>query len=111
MRLRLSADATVVLLRADPTDLRYGQEDDSPLRFEDDARCVIRAVLALGRSWLRALLLTSDLLQGSLCCRTKSLQGEGLEQIVDGVDLEGTQRIAIIGCREDDARQGWSSRR
>src|SRR6266851_5522950 len=107
MRLRLSADANVVLLCADPTDLRHGQEDDSPLRFEDDARCVIRAVLALGRSWLRALLLASNLLQGALCCGAESLQGEWLEQVVDSVDFEGTQRIAIIGCREDDARQGW----
>src|ERR1700722_3733854 len=54
---------------------------------------------------MRVLLFVVNLLQSPLCGRAKSILGKRLQQIIHRVDLEGAECVAIVGCREDDARQ------
>src|SRR5271154_1275317 len=98
------ADANVVLLRSNPVNVGDGEKQDSSSRLENQTGFKA-AVLGWirGRSW--SGLVCANLLPGALQRFGKPCTREGLEQVVNRVDLERPERVLVVCGRKDDARQ------
>src|SRR5260370_33931079 len=104
VRLVLGADAHVVFLGADPTNVRYGKEDDSSARLEDDASGVVTTGLTSSTVAGRVLVAEENLLAGTFDGRGEPLLREWFQQIVHGVDSEGAEGVLIVRGCEDNMR-------
>jgi len=102
MGLGLGTDADVIFFGADPADVGDGEEDDSAARLEDDASGVVTS--AGGAVASRLLIDEENLLAGALDGIGEALLGEGLQQIVHGVNFKGTQGVLIVRGCEDNMR-------
>src|SRR5580698_2978870 len=101
------ADAHVVFLRTDPANIGNGKEENPTTRFEDHAGGVLAAIVALAFAPAAARLsCRADLCDGPCDRGAKPLRRKGLEQVVDGIHFEGTERIGIPGRGENDAGRG-----
>ena len=102
----LGADADVVLLGRDPANIGDGEEDDSSTRFEDNAGGVVVSGLTSSAAAGGLLVAEKDFLAGAIHGRGEALLGEGLEQVVHCVDLEGAQGVLIMRGGEDNVGLG-----
>ena len=59
-----------------------------------------------GREFVRGRHFLAQPVFRSFQCRIKALASDGLQQIVDGVDIEGAHRVFVVRGHEDDGHFG-----
>jgi hypothetical protein len=95
---------SVVLFCANPPNIRDWEKHSSAPRPENEPRG-IRDAIADGTIVLASLKLPRlSSRQDSVYGGAQSFRGQGLEQIVDGVDLEGSNSVLVVDRCEANVR-------
>src|SRR5437588_6829320 len=110
VRLLARVYGDVVALGLDPVNLIRVEEEDAAPRFHNEPLAVARRLAHLFEQSQYARVHTCaavapDLAFGALDGRLESLAVEGLQEIVERVELEGAHSVVVVCGDEDDGRQ------
>src|SRR5258708_5635485 len=102
MRFSSGTYAHVVLLCANPADIRHRKEQYATARLKNKARCIravfpISAVAVVCRASCH-----ENLIAHSLNGRMKALGGKWLEQVIDRMNFKRPQCVVVISRCKDD---------